>query len=47
VADQPQDPFGIPGGLATSNTMPGTKIIKRWSIRAFGAELLDSDGKAM
>jgi hypothetical protein len=47
VAYHPQNPFGIPGGLATSNTMPGTKIFKRWSIRAFGAELLDSAGKAM
>lgn len=42
-----QDPIGIPGGLATGNTMSGTEIFKRGSIRAFGAELLDSAGKAM
>ena len=42
-----QNPFGIPGGLATGDTMSGTNIFKRGSIRAFGAELLDSDGEAM
>ena len=47
VTYQLQNPFGIPGGLAADNTMSGTKLFKRGSIRAFGAELLDSDGKAM
>jgi hypothetical protein len=47
VPNQLQNPFGIPGGLATDDTMPGTKLFKRGSIRALGAELLDSDGKAM
>ncbi|MEK7995091.1 MAG: hypothetical protein AAB403_14895 [Planctomycetota bacterium] len=42
-----QNPFGIPGGLTTGDTMSGTNIFKRGSIRTFGAELLDSDGKAM
>ena len=42
-----QNPFGIPGGLAADDTMCGTKFFKRGSIRAFGAELLDSAGKAM
>lgn len=42
-----QNPFGIPGGLATGDTMSGTNIFKGRSIRAFGAELLDSDGEAM
>jgi len=44
VAHYPQNPFGIPGGLAAGDTVPGTNIFKGWSIRAFGAELLDSDG---
>lgn len=47
VADHLQNPFGIPGGLATGDTMSGTNIFKGGSIRAFGAELLDSAGKAM
>ena len=47
VADYPQNPFGIPGGLTTGDTMRGTNIFKGGSIRAFGAELLDSAGKAM
>jgi hypothetical protein len=42
-----QNPFGIPGGLATGDTMSGTNIFKGWSIRAFGAELLDSNGESM
>ena len=42
-----QNPFGIPGGLAADDTMSGTNIFKRGGIRAFGAELLDSHGKAM
>ena len=42
-----QNPFGIPRGLAASDTMRGTNIFKGRSIRAFGAELLDSDGEAM
>ena len=42
-----QNPFGIPGGLATGDTMSGTNIFKGRSIRVFGAELLDSDGEAM
>jgi hypothetical protein len=42
-----QNPFGIPGGLAAGDTMPGTNIFKGGSVRAFGAELLDSDGEAM
>lgn len=44
VADYPQHPFGIPGGLTAGDTMSGTNSVKGWSIRAFGAELLDSDG---
>ena len=47
VAYHLQDPFGIPGGLTTGDTMRGTNIFKGRSIRAFGAELLDIDGKAM
>ena len=47
VTYHPQNPFGIPGGLATDDTMCGTKIFKSGSIRAFGAELLDSDGKGV
>jgi hypothetical protein len=42
-----QNPFGIPGGLATGDTMSRTNIFYGRSIRAFGAELLDSDGEAM
>ena len=44
VAYHSQKPFGIPGGLTTGDTMSGTNIFERGSIRAFGAELLDSDG---
>jgi hypothetical protein len=42
-----QNPFGVPGGLTTGDTMSGTNIFKGGSIRAFGAELLDSADKAM
>jgi hypothetical protein len=47
VADQLQNPFGIPGGLAADRTVLGTKIFKRGRVGAVGAELLDSPGKAM
>ena len=47
VTYHPKNPFGIPGGLTTGDTMSGTYIFKGESIRAFGAELLDSDGEAM
>jgi hypothetical protein len=47
VPDQLQNSFGIPGGLAAGDTMCGAEFLERWSIRAFGAELLDSDGEAM
>jgi hypothetical protein len=47
VAYYLQNSFGIPGGLAAGDTMRGTKIFKSGSIRAFGAELLDSNGEAM
>jgi len=47
VTYQLQNSFGIPGGLAASDTMRGTKIFKSGSIRAFGTELLDSNGEAM
>jgi hypothetical protein len=47
VANKPENPFGIPGGLPTDYAMAGTKLLKRRRIRAPGAELLDSNGKAM
>jgi hypothetical protein len=47
VAYHPQNPFGIQGGLTTGDTMSGTNMFNGGSIRAFGAELLDSTGKAM
>jgi hypothetical protein len=47
VADQLQNPFGIPGGLAADNTVLRTKIFKSGGIGAVGAELLDSRRQAM
>jgi hypothetical protein len=47
VTNQLENPFGIPGDLATGGTLSGTNIFKGGSIRAFGAELLDSACKAM
>ena len=47
VADQLQNPLGIPGGLAAEDTVLKTQTPKRRCLSALGAELLDSGGKAM
>ncbi len=47
VADQLQNPFGVPRGLTADDAVLRTKIFKSGCVVTLGAELLDSRRKAM
>jgi len=47
VPNQLQNTFGVPGRLATEDTILRTESLQKRGIRASCAELLDTNGKAM